>query len=163
MLELAAASLIFVLPFTVGTTPYAVVMTLAFTPFILIFALQKGALSRLLSHKVLVYLGTISLSIYMIHAFILLRVVNVAELIQKLTGIPLVETQIFRGLPTKLVVMDPLYMNILAFSVMGFVVLVSHFTYRYIEVPAEKKVRQWMKTRAQARAEQKPVPAPAAL
>ncbi len=163
VLEVVAASLIFVLPFTIGTTPYAVLMTLAFTPFILIFAIQKGGVSRLLGHKSMVYLGTISLSIYMIHAFILLRVVNVAELIQKVTGIPLVETQIFRGQPTKLVVMDPLYMNILAFSVVALVVLISHFTHRFIEVPAEKKVRQWTKARAQARVEEKPVPAPAAL
>lgn len=162
-LEIVATSLIFILPFTMGTSPYAVLMTLAFTPFILIFAIQKGYLSQILGHRVGVYLGTISLSIYMIHAFILLRVVNVAELIQKLTGIPLVETQIFRGLPTKLVVMDPLYMNILAFSVMGLVVVISHFTYRYIEVPAEKKVRSWTKARAQARAEEKPLPAPAVL
>lgn len=163
VIELAVTSMVFILPFAIGTTPYAVLMTIAFIPFILVFALQKGGLSRLLSHRAAVYLGTISLSIYMVHAFVLLRVVNVAELIEKLTGIPLVETQIFRGLPTKLVVMDPIHMNILAFSVMGLVVAISHFTHRFIEVPAEKKVRQWTKARSQARVEQKPVPAPAAL
>lgn len=162
-LEIVAASLIFILPFTIGTTPYAVLMTIAYTPFILVFALQKGAVSRILSHRALVYLGAISLSVYMVHAFILLRIVNVAELLQKLTGIPLVETQMFRGFPTKLVVMDPIYMNILAFSAIGLVILISHFTYRYIEMPAEKKVRQWTKARAAARTEEKPVPVQATL
>jgi peptidoglycan/LPS O-acetylase OafA/YrhL len=163
VMESVAAVAIFALPVTLGLTRYAVLIPAAYTLVLLVFALQKGAVSRVIGQPSLAYLGTISLSVYVVHAFVLLRLVNVAEFIQRLTGVHLVETQMFHGAPTKIIVMDPVSLNILAFGSIALVVLISHFTYRFIEVPAEKTVRQWVKARVAARAGQKAVPVHAVL
>ncbi len=111
-----------------------------------------------MSHPALVYLGVISLSVYVIHAFVLLRMVNVAEAIQKIAHIPLVDSQMFHGAMTKIIVLGPIGNNLLAALACVVIIILSHFSYKFIERPAENKVRQWTKARAAARAEEKPVP-----
>ncbi|HZG31211.1 MAG TPA: acyltransferase [Ensifer sp.] len=156
VLEVIAGISIFALPAVLGASRISAIIPALYTLPLLIFALQKGVVSRLLGQPALVYLGTISLSVYVIHAFVLLRFVNVAEAIQKLAHIPLVETQIFHGAPTKIIVLGPIGNNLLAFGSVLLVVLLAHFSYRYLEVPAEKKVRAWTKARAAAQAGEKP-------
>lgn len=163
LLEVMAAISIFAIPAALGYSRISAVIPACYTFGLLVFALQKGAISRFMSNPALVHLGVISLSIYVIHAFVLLRFVNVAEFIQKLTHIPLIETQIFHGAPTKVIVLGPVGNNLLAVFAVVLIVVLAHFSYKYIELPAEKKVRQWTKARAAARAAEKPVPVQATV
>ncbi|HWU62791.1 MAG TPA: acyltransferase [Ensifer sp.] len=158
VLEILATIATFALPAVLGYSRISVIIPAGYMVCLLIFALQKGVVSRIMSHPALVHLGVISLSIYVVHAFVLLRLVNVAEALQKITHLPLIDSQMFHGAMTKIIVLGPVGNNLLAvFSVMV-IVFISHFSYKYIELPADKKVRQWTKARAAARAEEKPVP-----
>lgn len=143
--EIGTVILLFGLPLVLGMTPYAVLIPLGYMPILLVLAIEKGALSRWMSFPLLVHIGTISLSIYVIHAYILFRLVNIASVLQALTGWHLVEQQMFHGAMTKIFVLDPLLLNCLAAATIALIVLISHYTHRYIEVPAEKKVRLWAK------------------
>jgi peptidoglycan/LPS O-acetylase OafA/YrhL len=157
-IEAVAAIAIFALPAFLGLTPYAVLIPAGYMFVLLVFALQKGAISRFMGQPSLAYLGTISLSIYVIHAFVLLRLVNVASVVQKLTGWQIVEMQMFHGAPTNVIALGTLWINLLALATIAFIVLLSHFSYRFIEVPAERRVRQWTKGRAASAEAQKVVP-----
>lgn len=157
LLEVIATVLIFALPAVIGYSKLSAIIPACYTFCLLVFALQKGSISRFMSHPALVYLGVISLSVYVIHAFVLLRFVNVAEAIQKIAHIPLVDSQMFHGAMTKIIVLGPVGNNLLAAFAVLLIIVLSHFSYKYIEQPAEKKVRQWTKARAAARAEEKPV------
>lgn len=158
ILEVIASVLIFALPAVIGYSRLSAIIPACYTFCLLVFALQKGTISRFMSHPALVYLGVISLSVYVIHAFVLLRMVNVAEAIQKIAHIPLVDSQMFHGAMTKIIVLGPIGNNFLAALACVVIIILSHFSYRFIERPAENKVRQWTKARAAARAEEKPVP-----
>lgn len=154
-LEAVAAIAIFALPIALGLTRFAVLIPAGYMLVLFVFALQKGAVSRFMEQPSLAHLGTISLSIYVIHAWVLLRLVNVATVVQWATGWKLVEMQMFHGAPTKVFVLGPIGVNVLAFATIAFIVLISHYSWRFIEVPAEKKVRQWTKARSAAAAERK--------
>ncbi len=158
ILEVIASVLIFALPAVIGYSRLSAIIPACYTFCLLVFALQKGTISRFMSHPALVYLGVISLSVYVIHAFVLLRMVNVAEAIQKIAHIPLVDSQMFHGAMTKIIVLGPIGNNLLAALACVVIIILSHFSYKFIERPAENKVRQWTKARAAARAEEKPVP-----
>lgn len=161
-LEAVAAVAIFALPVMLGLTRFAVLIPAGYMYVLLVFALQKGAVSAFMGRPWLAYLGTISLSIYVIHAFVLLRLVNLASVVQKFTGWDLVEMQMFHGAPTKIFVLGPVAVNILAFATICFIILLSHFSYRFIEVTAEKRVRRWTKAmfeRQQAQPSEKVAPA----
>lgn len=145
IVETIAAVAIFALPLLLGLTNFAVLIPAGYMFVLLVFALQKGAISSFMGRPSLAYLGTISLSVYVIHAFVLLRLVNVAMVVEKLTGWHLVEMQMFHGAPTKVFVLGPIAVNVLAFATIAFIIVLSHYSYRFIEVAAEKKVRRWTK------------------
>lgn len=104
-------------------------------PFIfglMIFAILKVDPSsvsyRLLSHKRLVYLGTISYSIYMVHAAVWYAFNQFARFVLK------VPTQITEegGVITSLPILEGTFATILGLAL---ILLISHFTYRHIENP----------------------------
>lgn len=86
---------------------------------ILIFALQQGGLSRLLSNRFLIIGGEISYSFYLIHLFIILGYSKMAVLYQW---------------PTQWVVSVPLIFCI--------TILLSLFSYYYFEKPANRWVKR---------------------
>ena len=93
----------------------------------------------------LVYLGTISLSIYVVHVWIIMRAGNVAALAERLTGLDFV-TYVAEGDSRHLeLALPPLAANLLALLVVAGVVLVSHFTYRYVELPGQALFRRLAK------------------
>lgn len=157
--EAVATIAIFALPIFLGLTSFAVLIPAGYMFVLFVFALQKGAVSRFIGRPSLAHLGTISLSIYVIHAYILLRLVNVATVVQWATGWKLVEMQMFHGALTKVFVLGPIGVNLLAVATIAFIIVLSHYSHRFIEMPAEKRVRQWMKARSAAAAERKLVPA----
>ena len=109
------------------------------------FAFGRGHLSDFFSFRPFVYLGLISLSVYVVHAWILLRAINVATLLEKLFGFDAVRNVIYKGQQMTVFNLDRMGASMLALALIAVVVAVSHFTYRYIEMPGQVPFRRFAK------------------
>jgi peptidoglycan/LPS O-acetylase OafA/YrhL len=108
---------------------------------VMVFAVEGGQVSALMRTRPLVLLGTLSFSIYMVHMFIIMRMVNLARLSDKLTGsatvVPMGHTE---GVDFgSLIAGDAAIVAIL-----GVTIAVSGVTYRMVEQPG----RAWFRRRA---------------
>ena len=105
-----------------------------FGVIVVIFAFDGGAVSRLLAGRVFGFLGKLSYSIYLTHAAILFCVVSAFMVAKKVLGVdiaPMIDGT--RYLDTG----NALFNNVIALLVVGLVVLVSMFTYRYVEMTGQ--------------------------
>lgn len=139
-------------------TPFAVLIPFVLGPFLTVFAFQRGLVSKVAMLKPLTHLGVIALSIYVVHAWLLFRVVNVAALAERMTGVDLVRTVLHDGMPTTVLSLDLLWMNVATALVLAMVVGVCHLTHRFIELPAQERVRAFAR---RYRGERRPAPQPA--
>jgi len=108
------------------SVPYLLRRSVYYTPFfamvILVFAYQRGVISRLLSGKLLRLLGEASFSFYMFH-YLFIRMID--------------------RYPhaTRIGDLDPLLRSIAVFAVS---LMASIACYRWFEVPARTRVRDWL-------------------
>ncbi|WP_185960178.1 acyltransferase family protein [Erythrobacter insulae] len=116
-------------------------MVVIFAALILIFAFDRGAVSKMLSARLFVLLGAMSYSIYLIHGMVIGRAFDVLGLVQSRIGVRLVESGlggadevVAPGWPSAVIVITMLVSSILAASI----------TWRFIEEPA----RRWSKRKA---------------
>ncbi|MGH8385900.1 MAG: acyltransferase family protein [Pseudomonas sp.] len=126
-----AAALVFVVN---DFTAKSLVASPVFGAIVVIFAFDGGAVSRLLAGRVFSFLGKLSYSIYMTHAAILFCVVSAFMVGKKVIGVdiaPMIDG--IRYLDTG----NTLFNNVIALLVVGAVVLVSMFTYRYVEMTGQ--------------------------
>ncbi len=144
-LEIGGLAGLFGLQVAFGATDLAVALPLVFTLLMIVFAYGRGYVSDLMGSRPLVYLGTISLSIYVVHVWIIMRAGNVAALAERLTGLDLVTYVAEGDLRHLELALSPLAANLLALLVVAGVVLVSHFTYRYVELPGQALFRRLAK------------------
>jgi peptidoglycan/LPS O-acetylase OafA/YrhL len=121
----------------VGSTRFAeqsLVASVVFCAVVLLFAFEGGYVSVLLRARLFAWLGRLSYSIYMTHAAVLFGLTAGFILLEKRTGLQL--TSMFearRYLDTG----SALGNSLLALGFLGVVVLVSVFTYRYVEQPGQ--------------------------
>ncbi|WP_294330104.1 acyltransferase [uncultured Sphingomonas sp.] len=138
-----------------GMVPLAA--PLLFTAAVLLFAAERGIVSRLLTLRPFLLLGTLSYSIYMIHTLVIARGLDVLTLIGRRLNLPLVESSFGSDGTIKVLAFAP---DVMAFVVLGVVVLCALLTYRWVEAPARAAVRAWIE-RADARRSRLAVAAPA--
>ncbi len=134
VLCVAAIATIFVLPL-VEPAPLA---DLAFAATVLVFARERGAISRVLLQRWALFLGTLSYSLYMVHVFVVARGMDGLRLI----GLGSV-TQV-GGVPYKQIVAAPWLADLLGAGLIAACVPVAWLTWRFIEWPA----RAWSRRRA---------------
>lgn len=106
-----------------------------FSSMVLLFSFESGFVSRILLQTPLQYAGKLSYSIYMTHAAILLCLQSVFMVLEKLTHYKL--TIMFND-KRYLTLGNEIANNFLVFSVVLIVLLVSHFSYHYIEVVGQR-------------------------
>ncbi len=95
--------------------------------FVLGFAFDMGGVSRLMGTRPLRYLGRISYSIYMVHILVSLFFSIAAEILfPKLFG-PGWNEELLSG-------------DLLLLPYLGLVILLSHFSYKYVEMPGRKAI-----------------------
>ncbi|WP_137808125.1 acyltransferase [Pseudomonas sp. G(2018)] len=126
-----AAALVFVVS---DFAAKALLASPLFGVIVVIFAFDGGAVSRLLGKRFFGFLGKLSYSIYLTHAAILFCVVSAFMVAKKVLGVdiaPMIDGN--RYLDTG----DALLNNIIALLVVGLVVLLSMFTYRYVEMTGQ--------------------------
>jgi len=113
----------------------SLIASLLFCIQIFIFAFEKGFISKILKHKILLHLGKLSYSIYMTHTIIISLSIFFYLFLQKMIGIKLVEIV---G-KTKFINIGNSYLsNLSIFIAIYFIILISNFTYRFIEIRGQK-------------------------
>ncbi|WP_275783244.1 acyltransferase family protein [Pararhizobium gei] len=73
-----------------GRGPANIFAPFVFALSICVFSYQGGLVSRVLNRPAFLWLGTLSYGIYMVHIFVQSRMINVASVLEKITGMPLV-------------------------------------------------------------------------
>lgn len=112
-----------------------------------VFAHEAGFVSRLLRSGPMLTLGALSYSIYMVHPFIQLRLINVASLVDRKLGLGLLGELSFHGDTTVGFGPDQPLLGTLAVAGMLVAVLIaSWLTWRFIEMPG----LAWFRRRARA-------------
>ena len=143
IVEWGALGLVVVFVSVAGTTPQSIAAPYLFALVVLVFAFERGTASAILKLRPLVFLGTLSYSIYMTHVFVERRVFDAASAFDKLWHIELfthrdINGQDFYFLGTQLWQGDVAYPVYLAA-----IIAMSYFTYRWIEKPG----REWVRNR----------------
>lgn len=108
---------------------------------VLCFSFEGGAVSKAFNVKCMQYLGKLSYSIYMTHFAILFILLAIAIAIEKTTGAKV--APIIGGVRV-LNFGGEIINNAVAIFTLFFVVFISGFTYKYIEI----KGKEWLSTKA---------------
>ena len=145
-IEAATAAAVVAFVIVAGPTRWNLLGPPLFAVAVLVFAHERGALSRVLVTPPLLVLGTLSYSIYMVHSFVQARLDDILKVVQHRTGIPLTTVILHRGLPVTLAGASPLQGTLLVGVMLVAVVAVSHVTYRVVERPGQR----WARDRARA-------------
>jgi peptidoglycan/LPS O-acetylase OafA/YrhL len=147
IVEWGALGLVVVFVSVAGTTLLSIAAPYVFALVVLVFAFEAGTASAILRLRPLIFLGTISYSIYMTHVFIAKRLFDAGYQLDKRWHInPFTHREINGGnvdfFGTQLWHGDvayPVYM--------AMIIAMSYFTYRWIERPA----REWVRNRVRER------------
>lgn len=116
------------------------VASLAFAATVVVFAREKGAVSRLLGRTPCVFLGTVSYSLYMVHLLLMGRLVDLARIaglgeVAKVSGKPLGGS-----------LASPLVSDIAGLVVVAICIAAAWLLWRFVEAPA----REWSRRKAAA-------------
>lgn len=141
-LEIAGAALAFAFVAFADLLPRHLLAPIAFAPAVYVFAFDGGRISRVLHTPFIVWLGTLSYSIYMIHGFVQARIMLPLGLaFQKVTGIAVLSHA--DGGPVW--GMGGEASGLVAVLVMlALLILCSAATYRLIEEPGRTAMRRWV-------------------
>jgi len=124
-------------------TPLAYAMPVLYCIVVLVFAVERGWVSRLMKLRPLLFLGAISYSLYMTHMFVLLRMTNLARLADKSLGTGWV-SQLGRtaryggGIDMGNAWLGDLVMLLAVAAT----VAMSWLTWRYVEMPGREAFRR---------------------
>ncbi len=145
--EVAAASLAVAFVINAATLPVHILTPLAFAPAVLVFALDRGWISRLLAIRPLVYLGLLSYSIYLTHPFVQSRIMlPVAVMLQRHLPVELVTMATVDGTSTP-VWGTGYWQGAAATAVMLLLVVAASATaYRLVEAPGRAVARAFART-----------------
>lgn len=129
-------------------------LPLAYAPVVYVFAFEKGLLSTLLRTRLPRGLGTLSYSVYMIHAPILIILGGVLAWLDAWLGLGMRAP--FTGIDEPAIARDQWLGNLVVACLVALTLLIGTLTYRFIEVPG----REWGGRLAQ-RWRNRSLPAPA--
>ncbi len=144
------ASLAFVVAYVsnVGISPANLAAPVVFGVSILIFAHQRGRLSQLLKLPFLVQLGTLSYSIYMVHAFVQSRFDDALRLFGSASGIDVVTDTISASGRAKMLAGSSATQGVVFTVLMLCIVFITaSLTYKYVEQPALGRARRLVRRR----------------
>jgi peptidoglycan/LPS O-acetylase OafA/YrhL len=160
------AAILAFLSFADAHTPFSFFAPFLFAVLILIFACEGGLISRLLLRKPFLVLGTLTYSVYMLHAFI--RAMSRAGLIviEKLFDLTLFREMALAPGEEAVRAIDlfgsPLLGDLAMLAFASLTIAVSMLSYHFIELPGQAWARRRAKHLFAPKARgQKPVGAPA--
>lgn len=118
---------------------HSIIATLCFGLTVLVFARQSGALSALLQARLFRRGGELSYSLYLTHGAVIYAATSLGMVMQKVSGVTLLPMV---GGARVFDLGSPLLNHAGAALTIGTVILLSRWTYRYIEVPGQRWGRQ---------------------
>ncbi|MDE2447039.1 MAG: acyltransferase [Alphaproteobacteria bacterium] len=124
-----------------GQGPVSLLAPLVFSGVVLVFAKESSLISAALKTRPLIALGTLSYSIYMVHMFIAVQLLNIAKLVQTMAGVTLLSRFSREGAVVEMLGQKPLQGDVWTIAFIVIVIGVSALTYRLIEVPS----RDWFR------------------
>ena len=137
--EIAIAAAVVGFVTLAGSTPWNLLGPPLFAVAILVFAREGGAVSRVLTTPVPLLLGTLSYSIYMVHAYIQARFDDVLRVVERVIGMPLTSKGFAgNGEPVTIVGASPAQGTLMIALMLAVVIAVSWFTYRFVELPGQR-------------------------
>ncbi|MEZ0242751.1 MAG: acyltransferase family protein [Sphingomonas sp.] len=114
-----------------------------FVLLVLVFARESGGLSRMLKVRPLIFVGTLSYSIYMVHMFVEGRTIDALTIVGRITGLALADVAVMNGVPVKMITLPGLYADLLAVAVVALVIFCSWVSYRIVERPCRELSRRY--------------------
>lgn len=133
--EIALTGLLVAFVCIAGTGIWSLAAPLLFSVVVLLFSLEAGLMSRFLKLRLFVFVGSLSYSIYMVHTFVLSRVINAAQVLQMLGGAKLYD-RVLEGSRVNYILGTRLGPNYLVMSgLLAVTIFVSYFTYWLVENP----------------------------
>ncbi len=112
---------------------------------VMIFSYESGPLSRFLKTKPLQFLGMLSFSIYMMHWLVQSVIYHLVSLLAKRLHLNLWDGAVNQlGDNTRLVGRTALEGSMAHVLALGLVILLSYFTYRYVERPGRSLAQRYL-------------------
>ncbi len=152
IVEWGALGLVVVFVSMAGATLLSIAAPYMFALVVLVFAFEAGTASTILRLRPLVFLGTISYSIYMTHIFIAKRMFDAGYQLDKGWHINLFRYREIDGANVELLGTQLWHGDIVYPVYLAIIIIMSYFTYRWIEKPARVWVRDWVHTRQRSTA-----------
>lgn len=118
------------------------------------FCYDAGVISRMFASRVLIYLGTISYSIYLNHVFVQDRMMNFFKLleIKGVGGFFVPDSMELSKTADVMLGKTIWHADLYVLLMLALVIAISHFTYRWIEMPGREWAKRIIKRRRAARA-----------
>lgn len=113
--------------------------SLLFCLVVFVFAFEKGVVSKLLNNAVFLKLGQLSYSIYLTHLLVILCLIVSLKIVEKTSHLSLVFTQAGEKYIN---LGSPLFNNLAVLAVLMLVILISNFTYQFVELNGKKLGRK---------------------
>jgi peptidoglycan/LPS O-acetylase OafA/YrhL len=129
--------------------PFTTFLPLLFGLCVLVLAHQRGQLTGLLRHKSLVWLGSISYSMYMIHVFLEGRVLDFLSLMGIVLGAAPVNRLVVDGVSHRILVGSELFINLTVAALLVLIITTAYACYRFIEQPCNRWARARIRRPAQ--------------
>jgi len=135
----AEIGLIVVMLLWLSAPPYLAAMDLLFALMVLLFARERGLVSRLLVTAPFQLLGVLSYGIYMVHGLVNGRTLDVLQLVERRLGAQWVDARLGGG---DMILLTPMPTIALVLVMLGLSVLAAWFAHILIERPARDLSRR---------------------
>jgi peptidoglycan/LPS O-acetylase OafA/YrhL len=123
----------------VGSGKLTVLAPIVFALPILVLAKGEGAIARLMTTRILAWLGTISYSVYMIHGFVEGRIADIIQLGGGSLGLSILHKKGMSEFPTEIISGSPVMLDLLVVLTALIVIGLGSLSYLIIEKPC----RDW--------------------
>lgn len=133
--EIATVLAVILFVVAAGTTPVSLAAPFVFAYALLVFAHEGGAVSRLLKSAPFAFLGLVSYSIYMTHAFVISRGINAASAAEAVLGVPLM---VERADGSSVVAGGDAEAVAAMAAILAATIVFSALTHRFVEKPGQR-------------------------
>jgi peptidoglycan/LPS O-acetylase OafA/YrhL len=132
-IESCSAGLVILFVCLCGSGPLSLAAPFVFGLAVIVFSLEGGVLSNILKTRPFIFLGTLSYSIYMVHALVLIAMTYAFQLAERRLGIALFNEGHFGA---------RMWQGDLSYGILICLVLAfSYLTYNFIEKPGRRQSR----------------------
>lgn len=144
MVEIVCVALCLSLVWVAHAGPLTLACPPMFFLVTLVFARQRGAVSRILLARPLLFLGTVSYSIYMVHIFVEGRVIDVLTIIGNRFGMELASIGRVNGEASKIVTAPWPLADLVTLGMLALVIGCAWISYRLVELPFRTRSREFV-------------------